>query len=186
MVSFENGKFILRHRDDRQQMQSRRRSILKRRVILIALAVTFFYSVHKSLEQRQTISHKALRDVNIDTPHTRGISSDIDDDDDSVKSSQNNEQSPKEDMPVIEEVKSSCNVSLNQKYIQYLQTLKPIPKKVHIFVSSCAFLCMYFMCTVSVYRTLLILLITQHSSFQIKNTTNKYLHYHSLRIVYYV
>jgi len=135
MVSFENGKFILRRRDDRQQMQSRRRSILKRRVILIALAVTFFYSVHKSLEQRQPISHKALRDVNIDTPHTQGISSDMDDDDDSVKSSQNNEQSPKEDMPIIEEVESSCNVSLDLKYVQYLQTLKPIPKKVHIFVS---------------------------------------------------
>jgi len=145
MVSFENGKFILRRRDDRQQMQSRRRSILKRRVILIALAVTFFYSVHKSLEQRQPISHKALRDVNnIDTPHTRGISSDIDDDDDRVKSSHPhyNEQSPKEDMPIIEEVESSCNVSLDLKYVQYLQTLKPIPKKVHIFVSSCAFLCM--------------------------------------------
>ena len=147
MVSFENGKFILRRRDDRQQMQSRRRSILKRRVILIALAVTFFYSVHKSLEQRQPISHKALRDVNIDTPHTRGISSDIDDDDDSVKS--HNEQSPKEDMPIIEEVKSSCNVSLNQQYIQHLQTLSPIPKKVHIFVSSCVCL-VSFMCTVSV------------------------------------
>jgi len=147
MVSFENGKFILRRRDDRQQVQSRRRSILKRRVILIALAVTFFYSVHKSLEQRQPISHKALRDVNIVTPHMQSISSDIDDDDDSVKS--HNEQSPKEDMPIIEEVKSSCNVSLNQKYIQHLQTLSPIPKKVHIFVSSCACL-VSFMCTFSV------------------------------------
>ena len=150
MVSFENGKFILRRRDDRQQMQSRRRSILKRRVILIALAVTFFYSVHKSLEQRQPISHKALRDVNnIDTPHTQGIISDVDDDDDSVKS--HNEQSPKEDMPIIEEVKSSCNVSLNQKYIQHLQTLSPIPKKVHIFVSAVYFICFVsFMCTFSV------------------------------------
>ena len=136
MVSFENGKFILRRRDDRQQIQSRRRSILKRRVILIALVVTFFYSVHRSLQQRQSISHKALRNVDTDTPHTRGISSDIDDDDDSMKSSHpHNEQSPKEDMPIINEAKSSCNVSLNQQYIQYLRTLSPIPKKVHIFVS---------------------------------------------------
>ena len=30
---------------------------------------------------------------------------------------------------------SECNVSLNQKFIQYLQTLPPIPKKVHMFVS---------------------------------------------------
>ena len=153
MVSFENGKFILRRRDDRQQIQSRRRSILKRRVILIALVVTFFYSVHRSLQQRQSISHKALRNVDTDTPHTRGISSDIDDDDDSMKSSHYNEQSPKEDMPVIEEVKSSCNVSLNQRYIQYLHTLSPIPKKVHIFVSDIPVyyivMLVSFMCTFS-------------------------------------
>ena len=77
---------------------------------------------------------------------TRG-SNDIDDDDDKQH---HNGPSPKDDIPkqqssskkhdnIQEEdgdnTDSKCNVSLNQKFLQYLQTLPPIPKKVHMFVS---------------------------------------------------
>ena len=75
------------------------------------------------------------------------------DDDEELKSRpNNNEPSQKHDVPPTQhnrqssdqkqhEVENSddsnseCNVSLNQTFIQYLQTLPPIPKKVHIFVS---------------------------------------------------
>ena len=161
MVSFENGQFILRRRDDRIQTRSLGRSILKRRVILIVISLLFFYSIHLLFETAEESSATAypssLRNSNgnailhrdnkdgVVTQSTRG-SNDIDDDD----KQHHNGPSPKDDIPKqqsssrkddnIQEADggntdSKCNVSVNQKFLQYLQTLPPIPKKVHMFVS---------------------------------------------------
>lgn len=152
MVSFENGRFVLRRRDERVHSKNKRRSLIRKRVVLIVISFSFIYAMHRRLQQQQygpqSTYSKSLRKGNA-TLHADNN----EDDDEELKSRpNNNEPSQKHDVPPTQhnrrssdqkqyEVENSddsnseCNVSLNQTFIHYLQTLPPIPKKVHIFVS---------------------------------------------------
>lgn len=149
MVSFENGKFILR-RDHRLQRQSRSKL---RRVVLIALALSFLYILSRRRE-RQEYDSSLLR-----ATYEAGVRKKPDTIDQGQVASHTDEESS-EDGDVIplasskakdegmgnglhDETISSQNeegeildlgkVSLNKKYMSYLQTLGPMPKKVHMF-----------------------------------------------------
>ena len=156
MVSFENGKFILRRRDERLYSKNKRRSLIRKRVVLVMISFSVIYAMHRRLEQQQyepqsPYSTSLRKSTNL----ALHADNDEDDDEDLKPQSNVNEPSQKHDIPPTppqhnskssdqkqQEAKNSdddsnseCNVSLNQKFIQYLQTLPPLPKKVHIFVS---------------------------------------------------
>ena len=150
MVSFENGKFILR-RDHRLQRQSRIR-IKLRRVVLIALALSFLYIL--SRRERQEYDSSLMR-----ATYEAGVRKKPDTIDQGQAASPTDEDSSEDgDVKSItsskakdegmgnglhDETISSQNeegetldlgkVSLNKKYMSYLQTLGPMPKKVHMF-----------------------------------------------------
>ena len=106
----ENGKFILR---GRKQDDSKLRSRYKRRS-LIALASSLFYII----VTRRSITQPAK-------PHI--MSSSASDDDDDADEEVQRDASPERQQ------QSPTEISLTIKYLEYLQSLDPIPKKVHIF-----------------------------------------------------
>mmetsp|Transcript_15150 Transcript_15150/g.32132 ORF Transcript_15150/g.32132 Transcript_15150/m.32132 type:complete len:457 (-) Transcript_15150:388-1758(-) len=157
MVSFENGKFILRKRDERLHIRSRRSERL-RRILAIALAVSFCYFINRrSVIQPETTTDDLLllrtaRHADVKSHYgssgVGGISfhsssrDSNEDSDDQVRNavgpqsqSQSHDEKKKSPDQVKEVERSSnkCNISLNKNYLKYLSSLEPIPQKVHIF-----------------------------------------------------
>eukprot|EP00584_Thalassiosira_punctigera_P002088 CAMPEP_0172530568 /NCGR_PEP_ID=MMETSP1067-20121228/4264_1 /TAXON_ID=265564 ORGANISM="Thalassiosira punctigera, Strain Tpunct2005C2" /NCGR_SAMPLE_ID=MMETSP1067 /ASSEMBLY_ACC=CAM_ASM_000444 /LENGTH=447 /DNA_ID=CAMNT_0013314805 /DNA_START=137 /DNA_END=1480 /DNA_ORIENTATION=+ len=183
MVSFENGKFILRKRDDRHHLRSRRSKQL-RRVIVIALAFSFCYFISRRIRREPDSSLlRAAHHAHVkphasskfvaprSSPHPQE-GNDADDEAKSTAVSQGNEKSTDKGATINEEglaphspsqsqdgkdsdgeaeiasgprdneqsphqgelkLSDQCKISLSKKFLEYLQSLEPIPKKVHIF-----------------------------------------------------
>lgn len=136
MVSYENGKFILRKRDDRQHSRSRRYKLP--RVIIIALGFSFFYFINGRSQQEPDFSLlRAARDANV-KPYVNqtGLTSkrpsqNNDNADDNVQSASGSHDN-KQSTDRGESSSNQCKISLNKTFLKYLQTLDPIPKKIHI------------------------------------------------------
>ena len=132
MVSFENGKFVLRRRDPRLHSISRHRRITCRRVILISLVFSFFYFIHRRKIQSDNPDISLLRsasDANARPDQPLSSKDNGSGSDDANDEHDINQSSEDQD----EEAKNECNVTLSNQFLTYLQTLDPIPKKVHMF-----------------------------------------------------
>mmetsp|Transcript_11570 Transcript_11570/g.20829 ORF Transcript_11570/g.20829 Transcript_11570/m.20829 type:complete len:431 (+) Transcript_11570:121-1413(+) len=157
MVSFENGKFVLRKRDERPHLRSRRSERL-RRIFAIALAVSFCYFINRrsiiqpetttdDLSLLRTARHADVKSYDGSSAvgglsfHSSSQDSNEDSDDDdqvrnaAVSRSQLHDEKKKspDQAKEVERSSNKCNISLNKKYLKYLSSLEPIPQKVHIF-----------------------------------------------------
>lgn len=154
MVSFENGKFVLRRRVDKS-LRSRRFERLRRNVAIV-LAASFFYFLHgrNRLEADSSLL-RAARHADVEPysrsgskSEVRAPSQDNEESDDAAAVSKANRQPPSseaQDNDVSDDSAAAsnnhadgkgndgCNPALDKKFLQQLRSLAPMPKKVHIF-----------------------------------------------------
>lgn len=118
MVSFENGQYILRY-DERLQHKTRSRRTKLRRVVLVAGLFSIFQFVSKRRQPQGDLSLlRAARDANVK----------------STMSFQDDDGTDGEVRSVAHaQYTDGDSIHLNEKFLDYLHSLEPIPKLVHIF-----------------------------------------------------
>ncbi|KAL7530448.1 hypothetical protein ACHAXR_003506 [Thalassiosira sp. AJA248-18] len=139
MVSYENGIFILRGRLDGRLDSRRRRSKLWRVAVTAVLFSFFYVATRRSRPEPDLSLLRAAFDANV-APSGVTLDPDLSNVEPSGVSLQNSNDSDgdSEDKEVqsaaaSHENKQSADLSLDNAFLQYLQTLAPIPKKVHMF-----------------------------------------------------